>query len=337
MQNSHPARAALEPAARAWQSERDALHVHHRLCKTGVHQHVSPVVHVGEGMAAGGHPRRRTRRAAHGGCPVRDTRTSDSRPPPARCQRPIRSCGRPPCAAPCWTTTSASLASAGGPICKAPAAQRAGSVRLGQCLPCHRFAMRAGLIHLATRLRVASAHQGMRLQAPRTGSQWHQEAGARRIHCNRSSMRRATSSCSQGDAPGLQHASGAPTGSMVGALGGHGGQGTRSILIHAFWVCQVSRRLPPGWTKCPASAPCATPGRRSGLQCVCDAVLPSLPRVASAAPCGCPQGCCVRRLPADAQFSTPALPPWTTRTLGRRPGAVQVQGRSGMGSGLGHP
>ena len=44
-----PERAQLgQQALRRLESERDALHVHHRLGKPGRHQHVAPVVHVGE-------------------------------------------------------------------------------------------------------------------------------------------------------------------------------------------------------------------------------------------------------------------------------------------------
>ena len=51
----------LQQPRRRVVSQGDALHVHHRLSKTGLHQHVAPVVHVGELMAG----RRPAQRLVH--------------------------------------------------------------------------------------------------------------------------------------------------------------------------------------------------------------------------------------------------------------------------------
>ena len=65
--------------------QHDALHVHHRLGEAGMHQHVAPVVHVGELVA-----RRRPAaalgraRAVRAACRARGRRTSGSRRSPAR-------------------------------------------------------------------------------------------------------------------------------------------------------------------------------------------------------------------------------------------------------------
>ena len=52
MQVAAQAAQLLQGARWRGKAQHNALHVHYRLSKTGLHQHVAPVVHIGVGMAA---------------------------------------------------------------------------------------------------------------------------------------------------------------------------------------------------------------------------------------------------------------------------------------------
>ena len=110
-------------------------------------------------------------------------------------------------------------------------------------------------------------------------------AARRRIHCSRSSMRRPTSSCSQGERAGA-------TRSQCG--GGSGVDGGRAFVGHGAspneYIEPMLRHLIEGLAgrRCPASARYAMPGRPSRCARPASRDLRSPGRAAAAAPCRSP-------------------------------------------------
>jgi hypothetical protein len=307
------------------------LHVHHRLGEAAVHQHVAPVVHVGELGPGGGQPS-----AAYSACNSRTVsgprqehqEAVDAR---ARCHCASRPAGRPRSAA---HVGPEHLHRAGGHRRHDLAARAAPAAPPwpggGRCGP--RPARAPSVRPQAARRADSAARRAPATsRPPRTGSQSAQACGASLIHSRRSAMRRATSSWSQGGRKGAARSQrDTATGSMVGGRSGELTGGAEYI----------DRCAPPGWGGWPAApsrcAVCGAWPARAGLRraaCALRAAAPLRP-CALPVPTAWRCGACLREPPPlDACYAAVSYGyPWSGLV-----GASSSRRRAGLGRHLRGP
>jgi len=137
------------------------------------------------------------------------------------------------------------------------------STMRGQGITAHGQARRRFLMNKCLGLRVTLLDQ--RIQAAPCGVQSSHADGFCTIHCRRSSMRRATSSCNQGDrVAGTQAQRAAATGLMVGGLWVVMGRKSKAGRVYwaecfSAWARGLSRAVPSTCAVChawPAQAVC---------------------------------------------------------------------------------